>query len=170
MVTVVLLAVAAMLWYGHNFVHSEVASQLSEQQIIFPKKDDAALTSLPAEDRVKMEQYVGQLMTTGAQAEVYADNFINHHLSLIGGGKTYAELSNESMAHPSDQKLAMQVNTVFKGETLRGMLLNAYAFDTMAIVAGYGALGALVGGLVMLLLVVLGFRHASVAVTKKSRR
>lgn len=169
-VAVVLLATAVMLWYGHNFIHSQVKSQLSEQQIRFPQKGDAALVSLPAQDRSKMEQYAGQLMTTGAQAEVYADNFINHHLSLIGGGKTYAELSSESMAHPNDQKLAMQVGTVFKGETLRGMLLNAYAFDTMATVAGYGAIGALVGGLVMLLLVTLGFRHASVATAKKSRR
>ena len=86
-----------------------------------------------------MRQYGGQLMTTGAQAEVYADHFIANHLKVIGGGKTYAQLSTESIAQPTNAKLAAQVATVFKGETLRGLLLNAYAFGTVGMIAGIAA-------------------------------
>jgi hypothetical protein len=77
-----------------------------------------------------MRQYGGQQLTTGAQAEVYADHFIANHLKAIGGGKTYAQLSAEAIAQPKNAALAAQVATVFKGETLRGLLLNAYAWCT----------------------------------------
>lgn len=69
---------------------------------------------------------------------------------------------------------------MFRGETLRGLLLNAYAFDTMTVVAKYAATGALVAGSLLLVLAGLGFKHAAVAAkphkpakaaakTKKSR-
>jgi hypothetical protein len=45
-----------------------------------------------------MRPYGGQQLTTGAQAEVYADHFIANHLKEIGGGKTYAQLSALSIA------------------------------------------------------------------------
>ena len=46
----------------------------------------------------------------------------------MAGGKTYSQLSAESIAQPNNTKLAGQVATVFKGETLRSMLLNAYGW------------------------------------------
>ena len=70
-------------------------------------------------------------MTTGAQAEVYADHFIANHLTEIGGGQTYAQLSAKSLAAPKNTALAAQVQAMFRGETLRGLLLNAYAFGTV---------------------------------------
>ncbi len=82
------------------------------------------------------------------------------HLSAIGGGKTYAELSSASLAAPTDQALAGKVQTIFRGETLRGLLLNAYAFDTMATVALYAAYISLAGGILLLLMAALGFVHA----------
>jgi hypothetical protein len=106
-----------------------------------------------------MRQYAGDQLTTGAQAETYADHFIAVHLQTIGGGKTYAQLSAEAQADPNNATLATTVNTVFKGETLRGLLLNAYAFGTIATLAGIAAIVAFVGGLVMLVLAGLGFRH-----------
>jgi len=63
-----------------------------------------------------MRQYGGQQLTTGAQAEVYADHFIANHLKAIGGGKTYAQLSAEAIAQPKNTVLAAQVATVFKGD------------------------------------------------------
>ena len=60
---------------------------------------------------------------------------------------------------PDDQKLAGLVNTVFKRETLRGLLLNAYAFGQMATIALYGAIAAFVGAGLMLLLALLGLAH-----------
>jgi hypothetical protein len=96
--------------------------------------------------------------TTSAQT--YADHFIAIHLNEIGGGKTYAQLSAAAQAAPSDTKLAATVNTVFKGETLRGLLLNAYAFGTMATVAGIAAIGAYIAAALMLALSILGLLHA----------
>ena len=107
-----------------------------------------------------MRQYGGQQLTTGAQAEVYADHFIANHLKVIGGGKTYAQLSAEAIAKPADTALAAQVATVFKGETLRGLLLNAYAFGTMGTIAGIAAIAAFIAAAVMLILSGLGLIHA----------
>jgi hypothetical protein len=107
-----------------------------------------------------MRQYGGQQLTTGAQAEVYADHFIANHLKVIGGGKTYAQLSAEALAQPNNTALAVQVNTVFKGETLRGLLLNAYAFGTMGMIAGIAAIAAFIAAAVMLVLGALGLMHA----------
>jgi hypothetical protein len=107
-----------------------------------------------------MRQYGGQQLTTGAQAEVYADHFIANHLKAIGGGKTYAQLSAEAIAQPKNTVLAAQVATVFKGETLRGLLLNAYAFGTMGMIAGIAAIAAFIAAAVMLVLSGLGLMHA----------
>ena len=49
---------------------------------------------------------------------------------------------------------------MFKGETLRGLLLNAYAFGTMATLAGIAAIVTFVGAGVMLLLSLLGLLHS----------
>jgi hypothetical protein len=107
-----------------------------------------------------MRQYAGQQMTTGAQAEVYADHFIANHLKAIGGGKTYSQLSALSLAQPKNAALAAQVQTVFRGETLRGLLLNAYAFGTMGTIAGIAAIAAFIAALAMLILSGLGLAHA----------
>ena len=73
-------------------------------------------------------QYAGQQLVTGQQAEAYADGFIAVHIANITAGKTYSQLSAKSMAQPKNIQLQAQVATVFKGETLRGMLLNAYGW------------------------------------------
>jgi hypothetical protein len=75
-----------------------------------------------------VSQYAGQQLLTGQQAEAYADHFIAVHVAEAGGGKTYSQLSTESLAQPDNAKLAATVDTVFKGETLRSMLLNAYGW------------------------------------------
>ena len=132
-------------------------TQLAAQQIYFPANNSPAIK---APEFAAMHQYAGQQLTTGAQAEVYADHFIANHLKVIGGGKTYAQLSAEAIAQPADAKLAAQVNTVFKGETLRGLLLNAYAFGTMGMIAGIAAIAAFIAAAVMLILGGLGLMHA----------
>src|SRR5580704_1003256 len=154
----VTLAVAGglALW-GHNFIGSEVHNQLAAQKIYFPPSNSPAIK---APEFAAMRQYAGQQLTTGAQAEVYADHFIANHLKIIGGGKTYAQLSAEAIAQPTNLKLAGQVATIFKGETLRGLLLNAYAFGTMGTIAGIAAIGAFIAAAVMLVLSGLGLVHA----------
>jgi hypothetical protein len=160
LVLAVILAVAGglMLW-GHNFVTDQVHTQLAAQKIIFPAANSAAIKELPAADATAMKQYAGQLMTTGAQANVYANHFIAVHLQGIGGGKTYSQLSAAAMANPKDAVLAGKVATMFKGETLRSMLLNAYAFGTMATIMVIGAWVAFGGAILMLLLSIGGLVH-----------
>jgi hypothetical protein len=81
-------------------------------------------------------------------------------LQEIGGGQTYAQLSEESLAKPNDLKLAGTVAAMFKGETLRGLLLNAYAFGTMATIAGIATIAAFIAAAVMLVLGGLGLWHS----------
>jgi hypothetical protein len=129
----VLLAVAGgLLLWGSTYVHNTVQNQLSAQQIYFPPAAAFAHPKAGTEITPNMipsvSQYAGQQLLTGQQAEAYADHFIAQHIADMGGGKTYSQLSAESMAQPANAKLAALVNTVFKGETLRSMLLNAYGW------------------------------------------
>ena len=128
---VLLIAGGLALW-GSAYVHNTVQGQLAAQQISFPPA--AAFTHAKAGTEItpsmipSVSQYAGQQLLTGQQAEAYADHFIAVHIANIGGGKTYSQLSAESIAQPSNTALANTVSTVFKGETLRSMLLNAYGW------------------------------------------
>jgi len=98
-----------------------------------------------------VSQYAGQQMLTGQQAEAYADHFIAVHLAEIGGGKTYSQLSTEAQAQPKNTVLAGQVATVFKGESLRSMLLNAYGWWKVSQITYIAALVAFgLGGLTLI--------------------
>ena len=157
LLAIVLLVAGGLLLWGYNFVNDQVTQQLTEQQIVFPAADSAAIKALPPDDAAAMKQYAGQLMTTGAQAKTYADHFIAVHLKEIGGGKTYSQLSAEALADPTNQKLAAQADTVFKGTTLRGLLLNAYAFWQIGQLALIASIVAFVAGVIVLVLSGLGF-------------
>jgi hypothetical protein len=129
---VVLLVVAGLCLWGSAYVHNTVQSQLAAQQITFPPASAFAHAKAGTEITPNMipsvSQYAGQPLLTGQQAEAYADHFIAQHIADMGGGKTYSQLSAESIAQPKNTALAGLVNTVFKGETLRSMLLNAYGW------------------------------------------
>jgi hypothetical protein len=133
--------VSGFAFWGSNFATSTVHDQLAAQQIYFPAAGSPAITSLPKADAVAMTQFAGQELLTGQQAQVYANNFINVHLDEIAGGKTYSQLSTAAQAAPTDTKLAGQVATIFKGTTLRSMLLNAYGWGQIGQFAGYAAIG-----------------------------
>jgi len=159
LLTVLLFVAAGLLLWAYTFVNNQVTSQLSEQKIFFPPANSAAIKALPPDDAAAVSQYAGQQLTNGAQAETYANHFIAVHLNEIGGGKTYSQLSAESLANPGDAKLKAQVETVFQGTTLRGLLLNAYAFWQIGQIALYAAIAAFVGGAIFLALAILGFLH-----------
>jgi len=159
LLAIVLLVAGGLLLWGYNFVNDQVTQQLTEQQITFPAADSDAIKALPPDDAAAMKVYAGQLMTNGAQAKTYADHFIAVHLKEIGGGKTYSQLSAEALANPSDQKLAAQADTVFKGTTLRGLLLNAYAFWQIGQIALIASIVSFVAGAIVLILSGLGFWH-----------
>ena len=154
----VLLVAGGLLLWGHNFVDNQVSTQLSAQKIVFPVKSNPEFKALPPADAAAMGQYAGQAMTTGDQAKVYANNFIAFHLSKMGG--TYAQLSAESLAQPNNAKLAALADTVFKGTTLRSMLLTAYAFWQISVIALWGAIVSFIGGGLLLILSILGFIHS----------
>jgi hypothetical protein len=155
----ILLVAGGLLTWGHNFVASEVRSQLAAQKIVFPPAGSEAIKTLPRADAAAMTVYAGQEMTTGAQAQTYADHFIAVHLREIGGGLTYSQLSAKAMADPKNAELAGQVATVFKGTTLRGMLLNAYGFWQLGQIALIAAIAAFAGAALMLMLSFLGLAH-----------
>jgi hypothetical protein len=151
-----LLVAGGLLTWGHNFVTNEVHTQLAAQKIVFPPADSPAVKGA---EFAPMRQYGGQLMTTGAQAQVYADHFIAVHLTEIGGGQTYSQLSAKALAQPKNAALAAQVQTMFRGETLRGLLLNAYAFWTIGQIMLWAAIAAFAGAGLLLLLAIFGFIH-----------
>ena len=95
----VLIVAGSLLTWAHTFVGDEVHSQLAAQQIYFPAKGSPAIA---APEFAAMRQYAGQQLTTGAQAEVYADHFIANHLKAIGGGKTYAQLVRPGAGRPDE--------------------------------------------------------------------
>jgi hypothetical protein len=158
--TITLLVVSGLAWYGYNFATSSVRTELSQQKIFFPDKGSPAITALPAADQKEMNKYAGQQLVDGQQAKVYANNFINVHLKNIAGGQTYAEISTAAMKDPTNQKLQGQKSTLFQGETLRGLLLGSgYAYWTFGIIAKYAAIAAFIGAIAMAVLVWLGLRH-----------
>ena len=152
---VILLAGGGLLLWGSAYVHNTVRSQLSAQQIYFPPAAAFAHPKAGTEITPSMipsvSQYAGQQLLTGQQAEAYADHFIAVHLTEIGGGKTYAQLSTEALAKPADAALAAQVATVFKGTTLRSMLLNAYGWWKVSQILFIAAITAIaLGGLALI--------------------
>jgi hypothetical protein len=153
-VAVILLAAGGLLMWGSAYVHNTVQGQLAAQQIYFPPKAAFAHPKAGTEITPNMipsvSQYAGQQLLTGQQAEAYADHFIAQHVYDLSGGKTYSQLSTESIAQPSNTKLAGEVATVFKGETLRSMLLNAYGWWKVSQITYIASLVALsLGGLAL---------------------
>jgi hypothetical protein len=147
---VALAAISGFCFWGANFTHSYVQDELTAQKISFPAATSAAITALPAADAQAMKQYAGQALDTGAKAETYANHFIAVHLNEVAGGKTYSQVSALSMANRSDATLAAQVQTLFRGETLRGLLLNAWGWWTVGTYALYAGIAMAVAAVVVL--------------------
>ena len=173
-VTVVLLVAGGLLVWGNRFADDYVSRELSSQNISFP---DAA--ALEGDGRADLVSHAGQQVTTGAEAEVYA-SYIAGHLAKIADGQTYADLGQPERAaiaavqtatdngapqatvdelQAKADTLTGQRNTLFKGETLRGLLLSTYAWSTVGLIAGIAAIAAFVAAGVMAILVVAGVVH-----------
>ena len=176
------IVLSANASFANNYVHD----QLAAQNISFKTAD-----SLTDEEKAQacLVSYAGQQLTSGKQAECYANNFIGLHLKSTAGGKTYAELggpqsalrgqlAEAQKAIPVDQAkvddLTTQLNTVtqqretvFKGETLRGLLLTSYGFSEFGTKAAQAAMVAYFAGGLMFLLAIFGLIHAYV--TPKTR-
>src|SRR5277367_942902 len=137
-VVAVLIVAGSLLTWGTHYINSNVHNQLAAQQIFFPTAAEFAQAKPGTEITPGMKpyllQYAGQPLTTGAQAEAYADHFIAVHLSEMPYGGVYAKVSAASRATPSPA-LTAEVATSFQGTTLRGLLLEAYAFSEFGLIA-----------------------------------
>ena len=143
----ILVFCAGFLFWGNSFIHNQISTELTAQQIYFPPAGSAGL---PAVEMADLQQYGGQQVVNGEQAKAYANGFIGRHLKNVAGGQTYAQVSSKAQADPTDTKLAGQVQTLFRGETLRGLLLNAYGWWTIGTYALYAAIGLAVAALAVL--------------------
>jgi hypothetical protein len=155
--TVVLVVAGLLAFWGYSFANGRVHEQLVAQKIYFPPKGSKALAD-PAIGPY-LNKYAGEQMVNGAQAQAYADHFIAVHLKGVADGQTYAEVSAKALQNPDDQTLQGQAQTLFRGETLRGLLLNAYAFWKLGQLALIGAIASFVLAGVMLVLSILGLWH-----------
>lgn len=166
-ITVFLFVAAALLNWGASFAQDSVKSQLENQNIAFP-----AVEAMPAETKDQLAKWAGKSVTTGEMAKDYSDLYIWEHMkgasiAALGKPATYSEVSGMYMGlvrggstdAAQIAKLGELRQTLFMGNTLRGMLLEAYAFGTLGVIAGYGALAALVGGVIMLILSIAGLIH-----------
>jgi hypothetical protein len=150
----VLLVAGGIAWKGYNFATNQVKTELSAQKIYFPPKGSPALDPAVYPD---LQKYAGQLVDDGDKAKAYANGYIGRHLDKVADGKTYAEVSALAMKDPTNQKLQAQKQSLFQGETLRGLLLSAgYSYWTMGMLAKDAAVAFFTGAAVMGALVVLG--------------
>jgi hypothetical protein len=161
LLVVVLIAAGSLGMWGYSYANTNVHNQLAAQQIYFPKLGSAALAS--PKIGPYLDKYAGQQLLSGQQAEAWADHFIAVHLQEIGGGKTYSQLSSAALelskGSPAYTAAEAQVQTVFQGTTLRGLLLEAYAFWTIGQVAFWGAIISFILAGIMLVLTLLGLLH-----------
>ena len=171
--SVFLFVAAALLNWGASFADQSVATQLSQQKITMPDKDSAGFKSLPQDAQDVLAPFSNLPLTTGKQAQAYADYYIGSHLKGVAGGKVYSEVSGaalaasaKSKADPTNVALATEAanlmgqrTTLFMGETLRGLLLYSFAFWQIGQIAMYAAWAAAIGGVVMLVLSLMGFAH-----------
>jgi hypothetical protein len=165
LMVVVLLVAGGLLTWGHSFVNSNVHSQLARQDITFPSKAAFAHPKAGSEITAAMipsvSKYAGQQLLTGPQAEAYADHFIAIHLSEMPYGGVYSKISAAAIASPKNTSLKTLEQTSFQGTTLRGLLLEAYAFATIGLIMLWAAIAAFAGALIMSILVGAGLWHAS---------
>ncbi len=162
----VLLVAGGLLTWANVFIGDQVNEQLSAQNITMP--EGPALESLPEESRDVLEEYAGEPLTTGSQARAYADHYIRVHMDASSDGRTYSEVSDEFRELAADpaadaeqvQQLGDLRESLFMGNTLRGLLLYGFAFATIGTIAGYAAIAAFVGAAVLLALALLGIRHS----------
>jgi hypothetical protein len=127
---------------GGSYAKDVVHDQLAPQQIFFP--EDAS--ELPA----NLKQYAGEQVDTAEEAKAFADDYIGLHLKGTAEGQTYSQVSGEFMKDPTNEELAQQRQTLFMGETLRGMLLNAWGWGTVGAIAQLaGIVLVVIGGLLL---------------------
>ena len=166
-IAVILLVAGGLLIWGSSYTSNQVHNQLAAQKIFFPPKAAFAHAKAGTEITPSMipsvSQYAGQQLLTGPQAEVYANDFFAVHLSNMPYHGVYATISSAARAAKPGSaqaaKLSALEQTSFQGTTLRGLLLEAYAFATFGQIALIASIVSFVGAGLMLILSALGLAH-----------
>jgi len=178
-----LLVIGVVMTSNANFSKRYVTDQLKQEKITFKTADTLTDEERQADCLVR---YAGQALTTGKQAECYANQFIGLHVKTTANGLTYAEIGDvqtslRAQIAPAQKNndpgvadlqkqladLTTQRETVFKGETLRGILLTSYGFSVLGTKASQAATVIYMGVILLTLLSIAGFVHAFV--TPKSK-
>ena len=142
----VVLGIVAII--GGSYAHSVVRDQLAPQKIFFPK---------PAE-YASLKPYAGQQLVNGAQAKLYANDQLGPDLNKVAGGKTYAQVSTEWLAGGmKNATLAGERTTLFTGETLKGLLLNAWGWAQIGSIAVLAGILLIVFGVILFALPMLNW-------------
>jgi hypothetical protein len=169
---VVFAAAGGLLMWGSNFAEDYVHDELASQNVEFPDAD-----SLREEGRDDLVKYADEQVTTGAEAEAYA-GYIAGHMEGIADGKTYSEIDDRGAAQAvvdarengaseaeiaelqaTANELKAQRDSLFRGETLRGLLLTSFAWATVGMIAGIAAWVAFAGAALLVALVMAGLVH-----------
>jgi hypothetical protein len=172
LIAVVFAVAGGLLMWGSNFAEDYVDDELSSQNVVFPSADE-----LREEGRDDLAGYGGETVNTGDEAEAYA-GFIAGHMEGIADGQTYSQIDDrgaaeavvaaeEAGASPEEiaelqataDELRTQRDSLFRGETLRGLLLTSYAWATVGEIAGIAAWAAFAAAVVMAGLVIAGVVH-----------
>jgi hypothetical protein len=160
-----LILAGVLAFAGGTYAQKVVHDQLTPQKIFFPE----AGAKLPA----NLTQYAGQQVDTAAEAKAFADDYIGLHLKGIGKGQSYSQVSGAFLKDPNNQQLAQQRQTLFMGETLRGMLLNAWGWGTVGNLARLAGIVLLLLGAILLAIPLLALaasrRSSTVAVPAPAR-
>jgi hypothetical protein len=160
-VAIVLVLVGALAVYGGRFGQENVTDRLAPEQVTFAPYD-----AMSPEEQASVGDFAGQQVLNGVQAEAFA-RYIAGHLAFVNDGQTYAETSAAARAEgiPADQAAELQAkaDTLFKGETLRAIMLNAYGWWTVATIAIYAGYVMIAAGIALLVLAILGFRRVKKA-------
>ncbi len=164
---ILFLIFAGLLNWGASFATENVRSQLANQNIAFP-----IAQAMPAATKDQLAKWAGMQVTTGEMARDYSDLFILEHMksstkAAIGKEATYSEISGMytrlvrggSTDTVQIAKLEDLRQSLFMGNTLRGLLLQAYAFGTLGAIASYAALSSLIGSALFFLLSIAGLIH-----------
>ena len=164
-IAVAMIVLGGFAIYGGNFGRDNVQTRLEPQNITFPPFD-----AMTPQEQQEVGTFAGQQVTNGAQAEAFS-RYIGGHLAFVNDGKTYSETSSAARAEGLDPAVAadlqIKADTLFKGETLRSILLNAYGWWTVATIALFAGYAMVALGIVLGLLAMLGFRHAKRAETTR---
>lgn len=163
LIAVALIVLGGLAVYGGNFGRDNVRDRLEPEKVFF-----APLDAMSPEERASVGEFAGQQVVNGTQAEGFA-RYIAGHLESVNDGKTYAETSAAARQEGLDPDVAAELqgkaDTLFKGETLRAIMLNAYGWWTVATIALWAGYGMVAAGIVLGILAILGFLHAKRAAT-----